>query len=280
MWFEPPTVCRWETPEETRASEKLENKRSESLYAAEEVSAFNTMTKKPLKIIEDFNLFDIPSSIDLHCVMKEFVVPRLPNGYTIKIQEKNAERKSSVFKIIHDEEDDLIKPVKPRTFQDIKEVLIPTHSPRPLHPKVVIKRPMKLIEKSTITTETENIGSCSYMFSKLISDLDELCDKQVPYVEKQIEEISDILSNISASAEEFEETPDASEKNFSEMSFIRGDDYPWNFQKKEEVIDENPSVAEDDEESKEDSIDLNSEDECVRLAVIWIRHLKSQLNLY
>lgn len=263
MWFEPPTVCRWETPEETKASERLENKRSESIYATEEAHNISGLFKKLGKIIEDFNLFDIPPSVDLQCVMKEFVVPRLPNGYTIQIHEVAAQRKSSVFRIIHGEEDDLIKPVKPRTFQHIKEVLKPTDSPRPLHPKVVIKRQMKLIEKPTVHAEPDNTGIRIYMFSKLLSDLDELCDKQIPYVEKQIEEISEILSHVSASIEDGVEASETSEKNFSEIPFTRGEDFPWGLQKKE-VIDENPSVGEDDEESEEDSIDLDSEDEYVK----------------
>lgn len=263
VWFEPPTVCRWETPDETKISERIENKRSESVHPPDHTSSNVSAERKPIKAIDDFDLFNIPAGIDLQCIMKEFVMPRLPNGYTIKIQEKSTERKSSVFKIIHDEEGDFIRPMKPKTFQHIKDVLISTNSPRPLHPKVVIKRPMQLIERPLLT---ENVGGAenSYMFSKLLIDLDELCDKQIPYVEKQIEEISEILSHVSASVEQNEESSDASEKNYSEISFMKTEDYLWNLNKKDVIEEHVGGEGVEDEESEDESIDLYTEEECVR----------------
>lgn len=81
MWFEPPTVCRWETAEETKISELLEKKRN--LHSAKKKRAAHK--RQPPKVIKDFDLLNMPSGLDLYCLMQEFVVPRLPNGYMVKM---------------------------------------------------------------------------------------------------------------------------------------------------------------------------------------------------
>lgn len=88
MWFEPPTVCRWEWPEETNYSDRKRNTEKSKTKSKHKLS------NKP-KIIEDFNLFNIPSGLDMYCIMQEFVVPRLPNGYSIKIDRVVGDRRRS-----------------------------------------------------------------------------------------------------------------------------------------------------------------------------------------
>lgn len=89
MWFEPPTVCRWELPEETNYSEhKKVSKKSKTKQLKKKHS-------QPPRIIEDFNLFNIPSGMDMYCIMQEFVVPRLPNGYSIRIDRVVGDRRRS-----------------------------------------------------------------------------------------------------------------------------------------------------------------------------------------
>lgn len=88
MWFEPPTVCRWEWPEETNYSERRKN-------AKKSKTKFKHKQSKPPRIIEDFNLFNIPSGLDMYSIMQEFVVPRLPNGYSIKIHRVVGDRRRS-----------------------------------------------------------------------------------------------------------------------------------------------------------------------------------------
>lgn len=51
--------------------------------------------------INDFDLMNIPPNIDLNCIMKEVVIPRLPDGFTVKIEEKSIERKNSFLRIIN-----------------------------------------------------------------------------------------------------------------------------------------------------------------------------------
>lgn len=139
---------------------------------------------------------------------------------------------------------------------NIKHALIETNSPRPLFPKVTIKRELNVVEKidrsSSIVTDcsndTNDLSERSndsakkvYMFSKLLKDLDELNELQYPYPEKQMEEISESLS-MSVEEEEMETEPDFS------ISFLRTNDFPWNFNKKPEKSDEQP-VEEESEDS-------------------------------
>lgn len=52
------------------------------------------------KTIRDFNLFEIPRKIDLHDLMLNFVVPRLPDGYGIRMQLTDRERRGSVMRYL------------------------------------------------------------------------------------------------------------------------------------------------------------------------------------
>lgn len=141
---------------------------------------------------------------------------------------------------------------------NIRQALVETNSPRPLFPKVTIKRELNVVEKidrsSSIVTECSNENDCSlelynesinkvYMFSKLLKDLDELNELQYPYPEKQMEEISEILS-ISVEEEEAE-----TEQDFTSISFLRTNDFPWNFNKKPDKADEQPPEEESEDSS-------------------------------
>lgn len=147
---------------------------------------------------------------------------------------------------------------------NIKYALIETNSPRPLFPKVTIKRELNVVEKMdrscSIVTDCSNNDNDTYsersndsikkvyMFSKLLKDLDELNELQYPYAEKQIEEISESLS-MSVEEEEAE-----TEHDFS-ISFLRTNDFPWN--KKPDKNDEPPV----DEESEDSSIVEDGDEE-------------------
>lgn len=146
-------------------------------------------------------------------------------------------------------------PTRPSSV-NIKYALIETNSPRPIFPKVAIKRELNVVKKidrsasivTDISIENDNVSERSndnvekvYMFSKLLKDLDELNELQYPFPEKKIEELSESLS-ISVDEEEVETEPD-----FTTISFLRTNDFPWNFNKKPEKSDEQPleEVSED-----------------------------------
>lgn len=91
MWFEPPSVCRWETAEETKISERMENGFSNSDISTK----IKRRLLKDRKVLEDFNMLNMPCGLDLYCLMQDFVVPRLPNGYEVRVGDKIVSRKSS-----------------------------------------------------------------------------------------------------------------------------------------------------------------------------------------
>lgn len=148
---------------------------------------------------------------------------------------------------------------------NIKYALVETNSPRPLFPKVTIKRELNVVEKidrsASIVTDdcyndndnfSERSNDCIkkvYMFSKLLKDLDELNELQYPYPEKQIEEISESLS-MSVEEEEVETEPDFS------ISFLRTNDFPWN--KKPEKSDEQPPEEESEDSTIVEDADMDT----------------------
>lgn len=79
------------------------------------------------------------------------------------------------------------------------------------------------------------------MFSQLLKDLDEICESQMPYMEQQMEELSEILSVSNDEEEEYANV----EQDYPGISFLRTD-YDWNFGKKKEVVE----TVDSDEESE------------------------------
>lgn len=253
MWLEPPTACRWETPIETKISEKMDNKKPDSENVAEKFKPKRILTRKKEKIIHDFDLLNIPSGVDIGTLMEEFIMPRMPNGYTVKIRDKFIRRKSSVAMTIESIEIKSPEIVATKPINHIREALEETNSPRPLHPHVVLKRPLKIIESNQIQKDP----NCRvYMFSKLINDLDELCELQRPVIVKRIEEISEkLLSN--TLTEDGENLDVESEMNYSELSFNRMNPIELEPPKKElEVV-----VSDESDESDGDSLLSESDDQ-------------------
>lgn len=192
---------------------------------------------QPTKIVEDFDILNIPSHIDMSGLMMDFFLPNMPDGYTIKIPEKGE---------------------GPVAIKSINDILCETNSPRWLFPKRAETRPLQIIEKPS--SNEEQPGQSTYLFSQLLKDLNELWEKQEPFFERQIDEQSEMLS---ISVSDGPDTADAeSEANFKDMSFLRtATDYPFSFlPKKEEAIDE-AKKSEDEEESEEDSVELDDDGE-------------------
>lgn len=89
MWFEPPSVCRWETVAETKISEELENGFSV------EPSRPSRKILNERKVLDDFNLLNLPRGLNLYALMQDFVVPRLPDGYCVRIGETIVDKKNN-----------------------------------------------------------------------------------------------------------------------------------------------------------------------------------------
>lgn len=243
IWFEPPTVCRWETLAETEASEKIENKPTCQLTTQRSIKNVSQKLHKSEVTIVDFNLLRIPPKIDINFIIQDVIVPRLPDGYTIVLSEPKSRCQSKALFSIE-------KPTTTTECVQIKsteDFLIPTNSPRALHPKRRLKFDVKVIER---TVNELSLNEPEYMFSQLLRDLDDLHDKQLPQIQRQMDELSEILS-VSLPDELTSDQGD-NESTADDMLF-KGDDFAWNLTKKTEIIPEaiEPVADESDDDFNE-----------------------------
>jgi cancer susceptibility candidate protein 1 len=95
FWFEPPIVCRFETREETLESDpdflhylgELEKK--SKVAADENDKQLGQSRNKKVTVVEDFDVFDIPSSVNLRFLVMNFIMPKLPDNFGIQIKKDN-----------------------------------------------------------------------------------------------------------------------------------------------------------------------------------------------
>ncbi|GAB0101009.1 dynein axonemal intermediate chain 7 [Sergentomyia squamirostris] len=292
FWFEPPIVCRLECPEEVEESLREDNEDVTNLPLTAEIPDHVPSGKKAKidpRIIEirDFNLLFIPPRIDLYALMTDFVVPRLPDGYGVKIDEVPGQRKGSLMKYTIKEapgNKETIETVRRKASKTINSVIFPTNSPRSLHPKVRMKKILKIIVRktsqdtsssypsssSTPSTDDEDqvetgaryrkssVAGGKYMLSQFIQDLDHLIELQTPDLEAKIHEIA---SNLSSPPEEPPETV----RKPSNVSLLREDrDLLWDPRflpatKRDEEVKDVEIVEESDSDSEDDDGDEPSE---------------------
>ncbi|XP_053659969.1 uncharacterized protein LOC128709011 [Anopheles marshallii] len=100
-WWEEPTVCCWEPWEEGAQFSQLpsevqqfhlkydeiEARKATLLFAAPEPRRSRVLAIEP-KIIQDFNLMDIPLELRLHYLIREHLLPRVPEGYRFRVELK------------------------------------------------------------------------------------------------------------------------------------------------------------------------------------------------
>uniref|UniRef100_A0A1I8PE80 IC97/Casc1 N-terminal domain-containing protein n=1 Tax=Stomoxys calcitrans TaxID=35570 RepID=A0A1I8PE80_STOCA len=115
IWFEPPIACRWETLEETLQSNLIEgakppsstndNTTVDTPHSATTTNASPlksvsprfpktrkkssqksaTISNLPVREITDFDMFNIPNDIDIYGLVKDFIVPRIPQGFCVRL---------------------------------------------------------------------------------------------------------------------------------------------------------------------------------------------------
>lgn len=228
-WFEAPIVCRFETEEEFQETKLLEEQmkkktrkdNDDELDDAEEEEVNVQETKKKenvirkpakerqVKVVEDFNLLDVPKKINLKPLLEEFVIPMIPDGYEIKFEPKKSYdlgRKSHKDKIY-----------------TIDDVVYQTEQPRSLFPSCNTRKILKVVKNRSrfelsagleFSSDEENDESMysvdsdqmlsntnSYMFSKFMRDLEDLIDMEIPTFERKIAEMSSNLSMTSETNE-------------------------------------------------------------------------------
>lgn len=233
VWFEPPIVCRWESHVETLLAEEAERAAKATELDLDLSGPDNdllTPVDDDLIVLHDFDLLHPPAGLDLRSLIRQFVVPRMPDGFAVRLGGVPVEMASS---------NDL----------DIRDTLDETHSPRPLFPHVQIDWELKLLEPRSIIDPDDNRKI--YMFSKLLSDLDELCDKQLPYVDTRMEEISDNLSGENEEDEEEVEEEAEPEPEYMGLSFLRNGEFPWSMGKVEAAQETPPPADDDDDDESE-----------------------------
>lgn len=220
-WFEPPVVCRFETEEEfqefklfeeqmkkkiRRDDDELDEMDEEEVKTVHETKKENVIRKptkeRKVKIVEDFNLIDVPKKINLQPLFEEFVIPMMPDGYEIKFEPKKS----------YD--------IGRKTYKDkiytIDDIVYQTRQPRYLFPNCNARKILKIVkdrsrfelspglefssdeenDESMYSVDSDQMSTSSnvYMFSKFMRDLEDLIDLEIPSFEKKIAEMSSNLS--------------------------------------------------------------------------------------
>ncbi|KFB43597.1 AGAP013332-PA-like protein [Anopheles sinensis] len=99
FWWEHPTICRWESWEESENFARLhpevqqfqlryadiEAHKATLLFAARENDSSRLSVPTT---IPDFDLADIPPEVRLHYLIREHILPRLPDGYRFRAELK------------------------------------------------------------------------------------------------------------------------------------------------------------------------------------------------
>lgn len=254
LWFEPPIVCRWETNAETIEEERLDRKepntiedqllpmtsRSQEKSLSAQTRSTISISSMPLKYIEDFDLYNIPPTTDVYGLVMEFVVPRLPYGYCVRIENpKSKKKKVSYINIARNNTENDCVELDRSIVKPVEENLEDTGSPRELFSEVRQRRILH-ITKQKETSSTDNV----YLFSQLVTDLDDLYDLQKPILDDRMSEIGSILSNSRSSSNSSIKTPS--------RKFI--------IIKESELQDLNEELVEDEEESLSEYEDEDDEE--------------------
>lgn len=219
-WFEPPIVCRFETEEEFEEVKLLEEQAKKKVRKDDddedmddevEVNVQETkkekVVRKPakerkIKIVEDFNLIDIPKKINLQPLLEEFVIPMIPDGYELKFEPKKSY--------------DLGRSSGKDKIYTIDDIVYQTRQPRSLFPNCNTRKILKVVkdrsrfelsaglefssdeenDESMYSIDSDQISTKTnvYMFSKFMRDLEDLIDLEIPTFEKRIAEMSSNLS--------------------------------------------------------------------------------------
>jgi cancer susceptibility candidate protein 1 len=237
-----------------------------------QVKTKETVVPKPakerrVKVVEDFNLLDIPKKINLKPLFEEFVIPMMPDGYEIKFEPKKS------FDIGR-------KCYKDKIFS-IDDVVYQTRQPRPLFPNCATRKVLKVVKDRSrfetspgleLSSDEENdesmysqdsdqtaLNPSVYMFSKFMRDLEDLIDLEIPTFEKKIAEMS---SNFSMTSEVNDKASPGIDRKDSGISLTK-----TNSKSLLDVSSEGDSEAEsdtDNEEQDEENVGIAAIDVTVK----------------
>ncbi|XP_055637670.1 dynein axonemal intermediate chain 7 isoform X2 [Toxorhynchites rutilus septentrionalis] len=215
FWFEPPIVCRWESKEETLESDpgfaKYLDKHQQMVQAAKQRKTKSLRDRKT-KYIEDFNILDIPSHIHLSSIVVDFIIPKLPESYTVKIIPQDEKKKGNISLGGRKSREKKRKTTKSPSSTGLTNIVYETKIPTYLFPPGCDGKILKIWNRRnklcypSVTEESDDQGDYDdsdndaqsnskarkkqYLFSKFMKDLDDLIDAKTPKFEYKIEEIT------------------------------------------------------------------------------------------
>ncbi|KAL9696467.1 hypothetical protein quinque_016046 [Culex quinquefasciatus] len=220
FWFEPPIVCRWELKEETLESDPgfakyLEKHRLQVQTARERRT--KSLRDRKTKFIEDFNILDIPSHVHLSSIVDDFVVPKLPESYTVKIIQQDDKKKKTHLQRAPSggkkSREKKRKVSKVPSSAALTNIIYETRIPAYLFPPGSGSKILKIwnrrnkLSYPALPEESDDQGDYDdsdndngagtstktkkkqYLFSAFLKDLDELIEVKTPKFECKMEEI-------------------------------------------------------------------------------------------
>lgn len=234
--------------------DELEDMEDEEVNVQETKKKENIVRKpakeRKIKVVEDFNLLDIPNKINLQPLLEEFVVPMIPDGYEIKFEPKKTY--------------DLGRKCRNDKIYSIDDIVYQTREPKFLFPNCNTRKILKVVknrsrfemspgldyssdeenDESMYSIDSDQISATTnvYMFSRFMRDLEDLIDLELPTFEKKIAEMSSNLSMTS----EVNEKASAIDRKDSGISLTK-----TNSKSLLDVSSEGDSEAESDTDNEE-----------------------------
>ncbi|KAL7743995.1 hypothetical protein ACLKA6_001229 [Drosophila palustris] len=263
IWFEPPIACRWETHLETFESQLADGVKPEAPAAAAtaaettatpteatplstnaQPSPLKSSPRGPAKLrsqksdlagtqgqklheIGDFDLRAIPSNVDLYGLVKDFVVPRLPQGFCVRLEQTTPQSSSGqpqrqvmflarqthvrLGQVGRSKAQASGTPpsgaAQAETSQGIGAEFLDTDEPAELFPPLCFD---KLLKFRTQPRPPPITSSSCYLFSQLIEDMDRLWQMQLPREQQEeiLQQISEHLSPSGSQHDATEELPE------------------------------------------------------------------------
>ncbi|XP_030566711.1 protein CASC1 [Drosophila novamexicana] len=244
IWFEPPIACRWETDIETLESQLTDGVKPDPAASATAAATTATPTEatplstnaqpSPLKSsprgpakmrsqksdlaalqtqtlreIGDFDLRAIPSNVDLYGLVKDFVVPRLPQGFCVRLEQQTPPSSSGqpqrqvmflarqthvrLGQVAGQATPAEANGARPAASLGIGAEFLDAGEPAELFPPLCFDKLLKF--RSQARPPPVMPSSC-YLFSQLIEDMDRLWRMQLPreQQEEMLQQISEQLT--------------------------------------------------------------------------------------
>lgn len=182
--------------DETIVSETIENKATESMAGSQRPPMRRARRPGHSKVtVADFDLYRIPSNIDIDFVIKEIILPRVPDGYAFRPNEMLQCRPQRGKP---DAKPTKVDGAAGEQCDSLLDYLVESDSPRPLFPVPSRSIHVELVERSPRDGE--------YLLSRLLGELSGLQGEKVPQFFRPVECASEPASEPNSAGAESEES--------------------------------------------------------------------------